>query len=238
MSQIKKSLLKIPVVKTYAENRTIQRLNYIPREIFQISDKFRDFTMINEFKYIRNLMLVHQVKNIEGCIVECGTWKGGMVAGIATLLKAQNRSYYLYDSFEGLPPAKEIDGADAIAWQQDTDSDFYLDNCSADERFAKEAMEISGAKDYHIIKGWFSDTLPHFPKKEIAVLRMDGDWYDSTMDCLNNLYEYIVPGGIIIIDDYYTWDGCSRAIHDFISKNNLPVRVHQFMETVGYIVKK
>jgi O-methyltransferase len=235
--KIKKELLKVPSLKTYAENRTIKKRNTIPHEMFQICSQFKDFTMVQEYVYIRNLMLVNQYKNIKGCVVECGTWKGGMVAGIATLLKNQDRTYYLYDSFEGLPPAKEIDGIDALEWQKDTESAFYLDNCTADEIFAKKAMELSGVKKSVITKGWFSDTLPNFSKEGIAILRMDGDWYDSTMDCLNNLYRYIVPGGIIIIDDYYTWEGCSKAIHDFISKNNYPVRVHQFMDTVAYIVK-
>jgi O-methyltransferase len=192
---------------------------------------------VQEYVYIRNLKLVDQYKHIKGSVVECGTWKGGMIGGIAKILSNQDRTYYLYDSFEGLPPAKDIDGQSAIEWQQDTESDAYLDNCTASEESAYQAMKLSGAKNYHIIKGWFSDTLPKYQGGEIAILRMDGDWYDSTMDCLKNLYQHVAPGGIIIIDDYYMWDGCSRAIHDFVSQNSLAVRVHQFMDTVCYIVK-
>lgn len=237
MNPIKSLLLKSPSIKTYAENKYNSRRNYIPKEIYTIQRKFKDFTMVHEFFYIRNLMLVQHFSHLQGSIVECGTWKGGMIGGIATLLKNQNRHFYLYDSFEGLPPAQEIDGNAAIEYQQNTDAPEYLDNCAASEDFARKAMVLSGATNVTITKGWFNETLPHYAGGEIAILRLDGDWYDSTMDCLNNLYKHLIPGGIIIIDDYYAWDGCARAIHDFLSKNQYPVRIHQFMDTVCYLVK-
>ncbi|HEY4797855.1 MAG TPA: TylF/MycF/NovP-related O-methyltransferase, partial [Bacteroidia bacterium] len=82
-------------------------------------------------------------------------------------------------------------------------------------------------------------SLPNFHCNErISILRLDGDWYDSTMDCLTNLYDEVQVGGVIIIDDYYTWDGCSRAVHDFLSKRNLVVKVKQNESGVCYIVKQ
>jgi O-methyltransferase len=199
---------------------------------------FTKFTMIPVIVYIRNLGLVNRNRHIEGCVVECGTWRGGMIGGIAKLL-GPDREYYLFDSFEGLPDAKEIDGETAIAWQNDKTSARYLDNCTAEMSFAEKAMEMSGAKNYHITKGWFSDTLPKFDKtKKIAVLRLDGDWYESTMDCLNNLYDSVVPGGIIIMDDYYVWDGCAKAVHDFLSARKSADRISQWDNTVCYFRKR
>jgi len=58
------------------------------------------------------------------------------------------------------------------------------------------------------------------------------------MTCLENIYDKVVPGGIIIIDDYYAWDGCSKAIHDFLSKEGLNDRVGQWRNDVGYILKR
>jgi O-methyltransferase len=198
----------------------------------------REYTMITSYLYMKNLALAARFKNVKGAIVECGTWRGGMIAGIARTL-GNDRQYFLYDSFEGLPPAREIDGVTAMEWQADKTSKKYYDNCKAEMSFAESAMKLSGASHYQIHKGWFNDTLPGYESKNIiAVLRLDGDWYDSTMECLNNLYRYVVPGGLIIIDDYHTWDGCTRAVHDFISKNNLPVRICQYDNTLCYWVKQ
>jgi hypothetical protein len=65
------------------------------------------------------------------------------------------------------------------------------------------------------IKGWFCDSLPNAPIERIAVLRLDGDLYESTMDALKNLYDKVSIGGFIIVDDYYTWPGCRTAVDEF-----------------------
>ena len=75
-------------------------------------------------------------------------------------------------------------------------------------------------------------------EEQIAILRLDSDWYASTWDCMVNLYAKVAPGGIIIFDDYHAFDGCSRAVHDFLSKNSLPVRLSNGYSRVAYLVKK
>ena len=193
--------------------------------------------MTPENRYVRNLTLVNHFRHIQGCVIECGTWRGGMIAGIASVL-GTNRSYFLFDSYEGLPVPTDADGQKAFAWQNNKTAPDYFDNCSAEMSFAEEAMKLSGATDYKITKGWFSESLPGFDKtKTIAILRLDGDWYDSTMQCLENLYEQVVPGGIIIIDDYHYWEGCTRAVHDFLSRNKLQDRISQWENDICYIVK-
>ncbi len=160
-----------------------------------------------------------------------------MIAGMASLL-GKDRSYFLYDSFKGLPPAKEIDGASALAWQQDKDPNNYYDNCTADEADALAAMQKAGIREPKLVKGWFNETLPGTSFTEgIAILRLDADWYDSTMDILQNLFDQVNPNGLILIDDYYTWDGCTRAVHDYLSKNQRTERIRSF-GGVGYIVKE
>jgi len=191
----------------------------------RIQLRFKSHTMIPSETYISNLELAFAYRKIEGIIVECGVWRGGMIAGIANIL-GNNKKYYLFDSFEGLPPAKEIDGEAAIAWQSDKNSPGYHNNCSASIDFANEAMKKSGAKDFKLVKGWFEKTLPDFNEPcPIAILRLDGDWYESTMCCLSNLVPKLAPRGIIIVDDYRTWDGCSRAVHDYLSRNDLLFRI-------------
>jgi O-methyltransferase len=207
-------------------------------EYDKLFDEFRDFTMISHSLYTENLKVARMfAATIPGNIVECGVWRGGMSAGLAGVM-GPGRKYYLFDSFEGLPEAKAIDGANAIDWQKNTDGSTYYDNCKAEIGYAETAMRKAGA-DFELIKGWFSETLPHFSMDEkIALLRLDGDWYESTWDCLINLYPRVAANGVIIIDDYYTWDGCSKAVHDYLSSIKSPSRIYSSPGGVCYIIKK
>lgn len=192
--------------------------------------------MISEPVYLDNLRLAERVRHLPGCVIECGVWRGGMSAGLAVMLGA-DREYFLFDSFEGLPPAREIDGGAALAWQRDADAPGYYNNCSAPAEMAEEAMRRAGAAHFHLCRGWFDKTLPSFvPPVPIALLRLDGDWYDSTMVCLDHLFDRVVPGGLILLDDYHTWDGCSRAVHDFLSRRSATERIRSLGE-ICYITK-
>src|SRR6266480_2286319 len=95
-----------------------------------VFSRFKNDTVIRFNDYCANLRLANRFTHLPGAIVECGTWKGGMIAGLACLFGAK-RNYYLFDSFEGLPPAKEIDGESALRWQADKKSPRYFDNCRA-----------------------------------------------------------------------------------------------------------
>ncbi len=198
-----------------------------------IYEEFKDYTIIPKETYIDNLILADIYRKVDGAIVECGVWRGGMIAGIAKLFSDQ-RDYYLFDSFEGLPQARDVDGEDTIQWQKDQDN-----TMKAEIDFAQKAMRLSGTRNYHFIKGWFKDTLPKFKMDtKIAILRLDGDLYDSTMDCLTYLYPFLSDDGIIIVDDYYFWEGCTKAVHDYLSKHQLCSRLRQFGCSVCYLIKK
>jgi O-methyltransferase len=203
--------------------------------------KYRAHTMIHEASYLNNLELCAKFSAIPGCVAECGVWRGGMIAGMAEVL-GPDREYFLFDSFEGLPPAREeLDGASAVAWQKNSRSPAHYNNCTAAQEEAAAAMKLSGATSFSLIKGWFNETLPRFtPPREIALLRLDGDWYESTRVCLENLYPHVAPGGIVIVDDYYIWDGCARAVNEFISGFAPPdavPRLSQFHDRIAYLVK-
>ena len=185
--------------------------------------KYREFTMIPEYIYTANLWLALRIRKTPGAIVECGTWRGGMIAGLADILGG-SRHYHLFDSFEGLPPAKEIDGEAALAWQRNTSSPIYHDNCRASESEARTAMRMSGAKQYTITKGWFDETLPRALTGPIALLRMDADWYASTKEILRNLADRVVSGGLIIVDDYYTYEGCTKAVNECSAERGWMIR--------------
>ena len=216
---------------------SLRGLDHRPHPLKPLYVKYHDYTMLPSNIFLGNLDLCREYAKIEGCVVECGVWRGGMSAAMAEVL-GPHRAYYLFDSFEGLPPAKDIDGNAALAWQKDTTSPLYFDNCRAEMSFAQKAMSLSYVKEYHLIKGWFAETLPFFnPPAPIAILRLDGDWYDSTFQCLTHLYHWVAPGGVIIVDDYYAWEGCARAVHDFLSTNKISDRIRTSAAGVCYLVK-
>ena len=215
---------------------TISRTHPILRNAEINYEKYKYYTMISRKKYIANIELAYSFGRIDGCFVECGTWRGGMSAGMAEIFP--EKLFYLFDSFEGLPEVKEIDGEAAVHWQNNPQSDTFYDNCKAEINLAEKAMSQTKVK-YKIVKGWFSDTLPEYKfKEEIAILRLDADWYDSTMECLRHLYPKVAKKGLIIIDDYFTWDGCSRAIHDYLSEIKSISRIYTYNPKVAYIIKE
>lgn len=182
--------------------------------------------MIPKLIFQDNLHLVHSSPLPTGDIVECGVWKGGMSKAISDKLKGDNRRIHLFDSFEGLPQAKEIDGISAIEYQENTDSIYYFDNCSADMQYA-ESLFRESKQDYRIYKGWFSETLKNIELKGdgIALLRLDADWYEPTIECLDFFAPHLKDGALVIIDDYYTWDGCAKAVHEFLAKTMTSTRI-------------
>jgi O-methyltransferase len=207
----------------------------------ELFERNRPYTMLPERIYVENLELIDFFRSrLGGDLVECGTWKGGMAFGMMSVA-GPDRHYHFFDSFQGLPPASEVDGESALAYQRNTASPRYYDNCRADEEeFRARALEQGvPAAHIHVYPGWFQDTLPYFPAdRSIAVLRLDCDWHDSMIQCLEALYPRIERGGIVIIDDYDVWDGCSRAVHEFMQRCEEPLRVYRTVESmVAYLVK-
>ncbi len=199
--------------------------------------KYQSYTMVPEGAFILNLDLCNRFKNVKGDFVECGVWRGGMSAAIAEAL-GHDRQIHLFDSFQGLPAAKDIDGREALAWQSDITSPGYFENCKAEESYVVQAMKLAGHKKYQTYPGWFNETLPQFGAHSIAILRLDGDWYDSIIVCLDHLFPKVVEGGVVLLDDYYTWDGCAKAVHDYLAKTKSPSRVYQWNNQIAYLIKK
>lgn len=208
------------------------------KEFASTYKKYSTFTMVPEKEYVECLELATEAKKIKGAVVECGVWRGGMMAGFAEVL-GKEKNYILFDSFEGLPPAKEIDGKAAMEWQKDVNSPSYFDNCKAEMEWAEKAMKLSGTANYKLVKGWFKDTIPTYKlNEEISLLHLDADWYESTIVCLENFFPKVAKGGLIILDDYYLWEGCRKALHDYLSRNSRPERVMQYNNgNIHYLVK-
>lgn len=217
-------------------SRAIKRVRKLDK-FRRIYHQFSQYTMVPKETFIANLELAERITNLDGCIVECGVWRGGSIAAICEVLGTP-RPYILFDSFQGLPTATEIDGSAALEWQSNRDGEHYHENCTASIDSAETAMKIAGSVNFSIYPGWFEETLPNFnPPEPIALLRLDADWYESTMLCLESLFDKVRPRGIVIIDDYYVWDGCSRAVHDYLSRHSSPERI-QSHRGVCFIEKR
>lgn len=153
---------------------------YNQRSCSIVQLKLSDLTMVRRKVFIDNVLLARRGGYVEGDLVECGTWRGGMSAAMAWAVPG--RHSVLFDSFEGLPDPKPVDGPSAIHWSREVRDH---DNCGAEEAWAVQAMERVRQLDFEIIKGWFEDTVPVWAKQQrpISVLRLDGDWYESTILC-------------------------------------------------------
>lgn len=123
----------------------------------QVYRRYRSYTMVPPVIFATNVDLCRRLAP-QGCIVECGVWRGGMSAGMSHA--APGRSHVLFDSFEGLPPAREIDGPDAQLWQANVDSPDYHANCRAEAATAAEAMQKSRAHDYSIAQDGLTRPCP------------------------------------------------------------------------------
>lgn len=155
---------------------------------------------------------------VPGDFIETGVWRGGLTILMRACLKAYGdttRTVWVADSFQGLPKptCKEDKPYDL--------SSFSFLAVSLEEvknNFARYGLLDNQVK---FLKGWFSDTLPRAPIKSLAILRMDGDYYSSTMDALNNLYPKLSVGGYVIVDDYGAVPVCAQAVTEFRQKHGI-----------------
>lgn len=153
--------------------------------------------------------------NVPGDLIETGVWRGGTVIFMRAILKAYaitDRRVWAADSFEGLPKP------DPGKYAADKDDIFYtFDELKVSLDDVRKNFEKYGLLDDQVrfLKGWFKDTLPVAPLEKLAVLRLDGDMYESTMDALVSLYPKLSPGGFIIIDDWGVVEGCRLAVEDY-----------------------
>lgn len=155
--------------------------------------------------------------NIPGDFIETGVWRGGATIFMRAILKAYNnvdKKVWVADSFEGLPAPKP--------WIYPADNGIYLHTykqLAISLEQVKSNFERYDLLDDQVcfVKGWFCDTLPNISIQQIAVMRLDGDLYESTMDALVNLYPKLSIGGYVIIDDF-GMESCRNAVLDFRKK--------------------
>ncbi len=168
-------------------------------------------------------------RNIPGDFLEAGVWRGGSTILMRALLKTNgigDRTVWVADSFEGLPKPKD-------EWPQDAGDEHHLHPALAVSLEQVRAnFQRFGLLDEQVrfVKGWFHETLPLAPVGRLAVLRLDGDMYESTYVTLTALYDKVSDGGFVIVDDYGYIDSCKQAVHDFLNSRQL----HPDIKTVDW----
>jgi macrocin-O-methyltransferase TylF-like protien len=176
------------------------------------------------------------VNNIPGDFIETGVWRGGACIMARAIMKAygvSDRRVWVADSFCGLPTPNPKYEADAN------------DNHHSFPELAVSLEEVkSNFSKYDLLddqvaflKGWFSETLPHADIKSLAVLRLDGDMYESTRDALSNLYDKVSGGGFVIVDDFGAVEGCKRAVMTFRKERGIEDRI-QNIDGIGAFWRK
>lgn len=167
-------------------------------------------------------------RGVPGDLLEAGVWRGGAAILMRAVLKVHgvaDRSVWAADSFEGLP---EPDAArfpkESAAYHGPVMRDAYQ-RLAVGLDAVKANFSSYGLLDEQVrfLPGWFKDTLAHAPIDRLAVLRLDGDYYDSTRDCLVHLYERLSPGGYLIVDDYGEddWTDCRAAVDGFRAERGI-----------------
>jgi O-methyltransferase len=157
-------------------------------------------------------------EQIPGDLIETGVWRGGCAILMKAVLARHgvtDRTVWVADSFEGLPsPVHDIDRVHA---SYDLSGSDYLTVSLEDVRanFDRFGLLDDGVQ---FLKGWFAETLTSVSLERLAVLRLDGDMYESTRDALGPLYPKVSPGGFVIVDDYNSWPACRRAVDEYREK--------------------
>jgi len=238
-----KRRLHLAVYEKYIElvKSTVLNSIYFPGEHVaegRIWPSQRAMTMIGQKRLDNIQMAVETVlkENIKGDLVETGVWRGGAVLLMKAILVANNdieRKVFLADSFQGIPPVDLEKYPDDKVHEGAENLDILSDNSMEEVQGYFSRM---GLLDERVIflKGWFEDTLPVIETDSIALLRLDGDIYKSTWESLTLLYNKVSTGGFIIIDDYYSWDGCRKAVEDFRKKNSIDDEMHDIDWTSLY----
>jgi len=264
MKKALRSLLEAAGLRRARADRPPRPLGYdFEAEAMELIGVIRSHTMTT---IPRLVTLYQQVRYCEttgltGAFVECGVWKGGAI-GLMALANlrhgAVRRDLHLFDAYtEICEPDAQVDGARAVQetrkWTDGKGGSegrlcpligFY-DTMGGPGTLEDNRRLLEGTIGYpperiHYHQGWFQDTVPTVAPTigPIAILRLDGDWYASTKICLDYHYDHVVSGGIVIIDDYATYDGCRKAVDQFIAARGLKIFLSHVDKDCRYWIKR
>lgn len=168
---------------------------------------------------------------VPGDLIETGVWRGGACILMRAILQAHgvfDRRVFVADSFEGLP----VPDAENYPYDEGLDLSVYEELAVSLEQVQDNFRRYALLDDrVCFLKGWFKDTLPEAPIDSLAVMRLDGDLYESTIQAFEALYPKLSVGGYVIVDDYGAVAACSQATHDFRTANGIKDELRVIDET-------
>jgi O-methyltransferase len=199
-----------------------ERIRLVKKYTMTSSEKL--FALINAVRYTVDAQ-------IEGAIVECGVWRGGSMHAVARTLDERgvhDRELYLFDTFEGMTEPTDRDrkvtgdaAADLLA-AKDKRQWVWAVASIEDVRAGLQTLPYPYER-FHLVQGPVEETIPEHCPDKIALLRLDTDWYESTKHELEHMYDRLQPGGVLIIDDYGTWQGSKEATDEFLDETGEPL---------------
>lgn len=213
--------------------RTWDRVS--PSEFASLYRRIRTRTMCSDARLRGLYRGVRDViqNEVPGDFVECGSARGGSAALIALTMRqlGASRPLWLFDTFEGLP-APTLDDPDFEI------ANLFTGTCLGTLEEVRNLFEqLKIGDQVQFTKGLFQDTLPASDVSQIALLHIDGDWYESVKTCLDNLYDKVAPGGIIQIDDYGDWKGARKATDEFFGRRGIRVTLKRLDYSGRFLVK-
>ncbi len=184
------------------------------------------------FNNLQDCVLRVLQDGVPGDLIETGVWRGGASIFMRAILKVcrvHDRIVWVADSFEGLPEPDRQRFPKEHQYHNGPIMQNLYKNFASDLESVKSNFAAFGMLDDQVrfLKGWFRDSLPQAPIEKLAVMRLDGDYYESTMDSLTNLYDKLSNGGYCIIDDYGEdeWTNCRQAVDDFRTQRHISDRL-------------
>lgn len=198
----------------------------------------RALTMVGRrrLRNFRELVTQAIEEAVPGDIIETGVWRGGAAIMARAVLAAhdvRDRKVILADSFAGMP------SPDRTRWPQDRDSRLHeYPELAVPLEEVQANFRRFGLLDAQVVflKGWFRDTMPNVPSERLAVIRLDGDMYESTIEPLTHLYDRLATGGWVIVDDWVV-PACRQAVCDFLHSRGLAPKIHE-IDHVGMYFRK
>ena len=199
-------------------------------EFQELHQLVRPHTMMPEARLYMLYRLAREIctRDLPGNFVECGVARGGSTAMLGLVIKrysSRPRHLFSFDSFEGMPEPSEFDTQNGIPAD---DTGWGTGTCAGSLEGVQhicDSLDIS--EHVSLIKGYFEDTLA--PNKAaigaISLLHLDADWYSSTKTILNELYDQVIPGGLMQYDDYGCWEGCKKAVDEFQMERDLSFKL-------------
>jgi len=208
-------------------DRPVYPPDFSPGEI-AIIEQVQAATMTSPERIVALTRAVQYVveNGIAGDIVECGVWRGGSMMAVAGALQraGELRPLHLFDTFDGMPPPQTVDRdlrgqlAEKLLSQQDRSTSYVWALAQIDEVRKNMAATAYPTDKIHYVQGRVEATIPAAAPSQIALLRLDTDWYESTRHELEHLYPRLTAGGVLIVDDYGHWEGCRRAVDEYFGQ--------------------